>query len=34
MNIKEEFGQQIVSPTRTFVNRAHELCGTDDSDLR
>ncbi len=31
---KEEFGQQIVAATRTFVNRAHELCGTDDPDLR
>ena len=28
------FRQEIVLATLTFVNRVHELCGTDDSDLQ
>ena len=31
---KTRFRQEIVAATLTFVNRAHELCGTDDSDLQ
>ena len=27
------FRQEIAAATLTFVNRAHELCGTDDTDL-
>ena len=30
---KTKFRQEIVAAALTFVNRAHELCGTDDSDL-
>ena len=31
---KTRFRQEIVAATLTFVNRAHELCGTNDSDLQ
>jgi hypothetical protein len=31
---KERFRQEIMAATLTFVDRAHELCGTDDSDLQ
>ena len=31
---KTRFREGIVAATLTFVNRAHELCGTDDSDLK
>lgn len=31
---KERFGREIMAATLTFVNRAHELCGTDNSDLQ
>ncbi len=29
-----KFRQEIMAAALTFANRAHELCGTDDSDLR
>ena len=31
---KTGFRQEIMAAALTFVNRAHELCGTDDSDLQ
>ena len=31
---KTKFRQEIVAATLTFGNRAHELCGTNDSDLQ
>ena len=31
---KKRFGQEIIAAALTFVDRAHELCGTDPSDLR
>ena len=31
---KSRFRQEITAATLTFVNRAHELCGTDNSDLQ
>ena len=31
---KDRFMQEVMAATLTFVNRAHELCGTDDSDLQ
>ena len=31
---KTRFRQEVVAAALTFVNRAHELCGTDNSDLQ
>ena len=31
---RTRFRQEIAAATLTFVNRAHELCGTDDTDLQ
>ena len=31
---KTRFRQEVTAAALTFVNRAHELCGTDDSDLQ
>ena len=31
---KNRFRQEIIAAALTFVNRAHELCGTDPSDLQ
>ena len=31
---KNRFRQNIMAAALTFTNRAHELCGTDDSDLQ